>query len=389
MSIGILPPAGDPIVLVHDEQANRRLRQSWYPYQPVFYASGTAALAAAVTAALAARPGRYEVVLPGYGCPALVSAVLYAGAQPVLVDLEPGRPWLALAELAAAVGSDTAAVIAVNFLGIPERLEVLAELTRATGALLIEDSAQAYPPVGIGDQRADLVVLSFGRGKPVSLLGGGAVLCREQPLAAGLPNPAGVSGSRWRTRLEISAYNCLRRPQFYWIPQVLPLGLGETRYQPLAGIASMDTARQQALGAAVERQRKQDGTIQLLRSGPACAGAGLIDLAVVCGARQQLLRYPLLAPTAVDRERVLRALNRAGLGASALYRSALPEVRDMPAGLLHGDLPQARDLAARLFTLPVHQSVTPGHIERMHAIVESTLSEQKRCIESYQTEKSG
>ncbi|HEX5513693.1 MAG TPA: DegT/DnrJ/EryC1/StrS family aminotransferase, partial [Gammaproteobacteria bacterium] len=342
MSISMLPPVGDPIVLAHDERANRRLRQSWYPYQPVFYASGTAALAAAVTAALAVRPGRREVVLPGYGCPALVSAVLYAGAQPVLVDLEPGRPWLALAELTAAVGSNTAAVIAVNFLGIPERLGALAKLTQATDALLIEDSAQAYPPVGIDDQRADLVILSFGRGKPVSLLGGGAVLCREPMLAACLPKPAGVSGSRRRTQLEISAYNCLRRPWLYWIPQALPLGLGETRYQPLSSIAAMDPVRQQALGAAVERQRKQGDTIRRLRSGPARAGVGLTDLAAVCGSRQQLLRYPLLAPTAVDRERVVRALNRAGLGASALYGSVLPEVRDMPAGLVHGDLPQAR-----------------------------------------------
>ena len=60
-------------------------------------------------------------------------------------------------------------------------MAVLRPLADAAGAVLIEDSAQAFPRDGGGDfWQGDLVVLSFGRGKPVSLLGGGAVLYRDE-----------------------------------------------------------------------------------------------------------------------------------------------------------------------------------------------------------------
>ena len=77
----MLPPAGEPCYIGTDPAATERLLQQWRPYQAGFYASGTAALAAAVSAALAVRPGRRRVLLPGYGCPALVSAVLHAGCR--------------------------------------------------------------------------------------------------------------------------------------------------------------------------------------------------------------------------------------------------------------------------------------------------------------------
>lgn len=391
MSIGMLPPAGDPVVLGDDQAANARLWRQWLPYQPALYASGTAALAAAVTAALATGHGRTEVVLPGYGCPALVSAVLHAGGRPVLVDLEPERPWLSRQALEAVLGPRTAAVVAVSLLGIPERLAMLRKAADQAGALLIEDSAQAYPPAGLANGSADLVVLSLGRGKPVSLLGGGIVLCRDLRLVARLPAPQPPAGSRWRLRAKAAAYNLLRRPQLYWIPELLPLGLGETRYQPLHGLAAMDQVRQQLLGAAVERYlQQQEQRIRSLLGRRLAGFAGeLVDLAALCAPQRRLLRYPLLAPTPVLADRLAQALRRAGLGATRMYGTALPEVPGLPQGIAGGELPQARDFAARLLTLPVHQGVTGVHVERMLAVIGAVLGEPDgRRVEDW-AEKQG
>src|SRR5262245_23054839 len=59
------------------------------------YGSGTEALAAALCEArrLARTPPgvRPEAVLPAYGCPDLVSACVFAGVHPRLVDNAPGR----------------------------------------------------------------------------------------------------------------------------------------------------------------------------------------------------------------------------------------------------------------------------------------------------------
>lgn len=387
--IGVLPPAGDAVTLVCDRAATERLNQRWLPYRPYFYGSGTSALAAAITAALKCRPGRVEVILPGYGCPALVAAVLQSGGQPVLVDLEPSSPHVSLRELEQLISPSTAAVVAVNFLGIPERLEALAAIAHRNGALLIEDSAQAFPPSGLEQSAADFAILSFGRGKPVSLLGGGAVLCSSGELAEALPKPAMARAKVWQVRAKATAYNWLRRPQLYWIPQVLPLGLGETRYEPLTAIEGFDEVRYQALAAAIDMyERNGQENQRLMRRHLLDLRHGLTDLAEGVAESRPLLRYPVLAPSAAMRSQLLRRLSRAGLGGTALYGSAMPEVADIPAARVkHGALPNSRDLAQRLLTLPVHQGVRPTHVARIRGIIEAALSESGAA--DYKTEKTG
>ena len=69
-------------------------------FDRVWYNSGTSALAA-VLSDIAARSNATmpEVLLPAYTCPDVLSAVEFARAKAVLVDLQPGRPWMAIDEL--------------------------------------------------------------------------------------------------------------------------------------------------------------------------------------------------------------------------------------------------------------------------------------------------
>src|SRR6185295_2502270 len=115
------------------------------------------------------------VIVPAYCCPDVISAVLFAGARPVLVDLEAETPWMDLTQVSDRLGSSTVAVVAVNFLGVPERAAPLRKLADAAGALLVDDCAQFFPLEAAEREwlLGDFVVLSFGRGKPLSLLGGG------------------------------------------------------------------------------------------------------------------------------------------------------------------------------------------------------------------------
>lgn len=383
-----LPPAGDSIVFADDHAATRQLLQSWLPYRAAFYASGTAALAAAIEAALALRPGRREIVLPAYACPALVSAVLYAQGRPVLVDFEAQRPWLDLSELAACVTAETAAVVAVNFLGIPERLDAIAACAADAGALLIEDSAQAYPPAGMANGHADFSIMSLGRGKPISLLAGGVVLTAQDRNACALPMARPVECHRRRVRLKALAYNVLRQPEWYWVPEILPLGLGRTRYQPLQQLDALDAFRQASLGRAVARYQGANANSQhMLRSGLQAVGQeALLDLAAVCAPQARLLRYPLLAASSDLRDRLLRSLKRTGLGASSLYGTILPAVEGVPAVFDQRYPSKAADFAGRLLTLPVHEGVTAAHVERMCAAMEAVLREESDMVD-YQVEK--
>lgn len=369
MMFTMLPPAGDAVALRPQPRAVEAVRARWRPWMPHFYGSGTAALAAALGAAVKLSGRRQtQVILPGYGCPALVSAVLHAGAIPVYADLEPERPWMSLQALERQLGPATVAVVAVNFLGIPERLAAIRRLIAGHPITLVEDSAQAFPARAPGDE-ADVVVLSFGRGKPVSLLGGGALLVREGALAGALPGVPIRPGRPWQFRAKASLYNLLRRPQLYWLPQMLPLGLGQTRFEPLTAIDAMDEVRLQVLPTAVERflRRRPEPQHRLLSAAADWAGQGVRDLPGACRLPEdaRLSRYPLLAADPASAARLLGSLRAAGIGASGMYGAALPAVPGVPQLHPPVQLSASTDFAERLVTLPVHEGVTPRHLETM------------------------
>jgi dTDP-4-amino-4,6-dideoxygalactose transaminase len=377
-----LPPAGDPIALDQAAADGGRLEQIFQPWSPRFYASGTAALGACIRTALSLRRVKVpEVILPAYGCPDLVSAALFAGARPVLVDLEADRPWMDLEQVAAHISPSTVAIVAVNLFGIPERLTALRELIGPRPIVLIEDSAQAFPTVPASDPwQGDLVVLSFGRGKPVNLLGGGAALYRDSalgdllPLAAGVEGVAGGSERGFRTQARL--YNLFSQPWLYWIPHGLAfLRLGETRYQPLSGLQAMPGSRLRLLAANIEAyQKAADGARGQLAAMLAESREELdylIDLPKICGldSRSRLLRYPLLV-AADRRDQLLRRLNRHGLGATGMYPSILPAIAGLESLLQdQGPFPVAKDFARRIVTLPVHSRVRSRDVKSMGRIL--------------------
>lgn len=359
----------------------------------VWFDSGTSALSACMRVAADARlPDRLraeaEVILPAYACPDLVSAAVHAGLRPVLIDLVADRPWLDLEQLANAINDNTAAVVAVNFLGLGERWQQLRQLCDDKGVLLIEDSAQYYPSdAGNYQLNGDMAIFSFGRGKPVSLLGGGAATSRHVEYLEALQSLAGMPGPGASLSYLVRgiAYNVLVSPWLYWIPQSLPfLKLGETRFHALERIQPIDAVRKRILSdnicqyeaehaAALSRREQMSRALQAVMS----SGNSLVEqdlpLACECPATQRLLRYPLLLR--VDaRQQAYRALLKAGLGASLMYPDSLPRLPGVAkytgTGTRTGKpFPNAESFAARIVTLPVHNNVRQKDIDRIADIL--------------------
>lgn len=104
--------------------------------------NGTAALEVAMSA-LGVGPGD-EVIVPDFTFVATASAVLYAGALPVMVDVSPETQCIDPRLAEAAVTPRTKAIIAVHMGGHPADLDALGELAKRKGLALIEDSAHAH-----------------------------------------------------------------------------------------------------------------------------------------------------------------------------------------------------------------------------------------------------
>jgi dTDP-4-amino-4,6-dideoxygalactose transaminase len=104
--------------------------------------NGTAALEVTMSA-LGIGPGD-EVIVPDFTFVATASAVLYAGALPVMVDVSPETYCLDPLLAEAAVTPRTKAIIAVHMGGHPADLDALAAIAKGRGIALVEDSSHAH-----------------------------------------------------------------------------------------------------------------------------------------------------------------------------------------------------------------------------------------------------
>lgn len=103
--------------------------------------SGTDALQLAVVAA-GIGPGD-EVITTPFTFAATVEAIEYAGAVPVLVDIDPDTFNIDPSRVAEAITPRTRAVIPVHLFGLPADLDAIMELADAHDLAVIEDAAQS------------------------------------------------------------------------------------------------------------------------------------------------------------------------------------------------------------------------------------------------------
>jgi dTDP-4-amino-4,6-dideoxygalactose transaminase len=120
-----------------------------------------------------------EVVLAAYDFPGNFRAVEAVGAFPVLVDIDP-RSWcLDPAQLSAALGPKTRAVIVSHLHGGLADMESVMETAREANLGVVEDACQAPGAVVQGRSAGswgDIGVLSFGGSKLLTAGRGGALL---------------------------------------------------------------------------------------------------------------------------------------------------------------------------------------------------------------------
>jgi dTDP-4-amino-4,6-dideoxygalactose transaminase len=158
----------------HDEQAQalHLLGVQYGRAHGVLTASGASALEAALRY-LGATAGT-EVIIPDAGCYKIGAAVLREGARPVFATVGPGLV-LDVDTVGTAVTSRTRCVVAVHQYGLPCPVAGLrAELPDEVR--IVEDAAQSWDARAEGrsvGRDGDVVVVSFGRSKPVPLGAGG------------------------------------------------------------------------------------------------------------------------------------------------------------------------------------------------------------------------
>ena len=144
--------------------------------------SGTTALLTALVG-LGAGPGD-EVIVPGFTFVASISAIVYAGAVPVLAEVDRTLN-LDPVDVRKKITPRTKAIMAVHMMGNPARLDELKAIADEHGLYLIEDCAQAFGasykgrPIGsIGH----VATFSFNVFKTVTSGDGGMIITDDEAL---------------------------------------------------------------------------------------------------------------------------------------------------------------------------------------------------------------
>jgi perosamine synthetase len=138
--------------------------------------TGSAALHLALLA-IGVHPGD-RVVLPTYTCAAVLNAVKYAGAEPILADVLPETANLDPGDVRRRLRPGTKALIVPHMMG---RSAPLAELRRL-GVPIVEDCAMALGgDVGL---EGEVSTFSFYATKMMATGHGGAVVSRDRSIAA-------------------------------------------------------------------------------------------------------------------------------------------------------------------------------------------------------------
>ncbi|MEA3336747.1 MAG: DegT/DnrJ/EryC1/StrS family aminotransferase [Chloroflexota bacterium] len=163
--------------------------------------NGTLGLEMALRA-LGVGPGD-EIITTPYTFIATVSAVLLAGATPVLVDIDLDTYNLDPAQVAKAVSERTKAILPVHLGGQPADMDALLVIARRHGLQVLEDACQAWGAEWRGQRVGaigDLGAFSFQSSKNITAGEGGIVITNDEELADlcwSLHNVGRVKGGLW------------------------------------------------------------------------------------------------------------------------------------------------------------------------------------------------
>lgn len=123
----------------------KKFERKFADYVGVKYAISTSSCTGAMHIALAAMGIKKgdEVILPDLGWVATGNVVLYVGAKPVLVDVDPDSFCIDLDSMENAITSKTKAIIPVHMYGHPANMEKIMKIAAEHDLRILEDAAPA------------------------------------------------------------------------------------------------------------------------------------------------------------------------------------------------------------------------------------------------------
>jgi perosamine synthetase len=320
--------------------------------------SGTAALHLIVRA-LNIGPGD-EVLVPSFTFAASVNAILFVGATPVFVDIEPDTYNLDPDDIERKITSRTRAIMAVDVFGHPIEWDAVLPIASRNGLHVIDDSCEAlgaeYRGRKVG-QFGDAAAFAFYPNKQITTGEGGMIVTDSDDIAArsrSLRNQGRGHMGAWLEH-EALGYN-------YRMDE-MSAALGDSQLRRIENILAK---RDHVAGLYTER----------------LAGWDMVRTQTVRPhVRMSWFVYVVTLAEGLERDAVIQALEKEGVPARGYFSPVhqQPYIREC-LGHQDGSLPVTLEVARRTLALPFHSNLTEPQIDRVVAALQCALAQSEAPI---------
>jgi perosamine synthetase len=301
-----------------------------------------------------------EVILPSFTFVAAANAVLYEGATPVFVDIEPRSLNLDPSLIEVAITPRTRAIIAIHTFGCPANMQAIIEIARRHELRVIEDACEAIGATYQGRHVgcfADAAVFAFYPNKQITTGEGGLVVTGDPHLAReirAMRNHGRYESDDWHQH-SILGYN-------YRLSEIqCALGCAQMRRLPEILASRERVAR--TYGSLLA-----DVTTLILPSTDLTDGR-VSWFVYVLRLREQFSQD--------QRDAIARILQQRGVGCGRYFAPihTQPAYADLP---LRRPLPVTESVSRRTLALPFFSRLDEERIERVTQVLREAIEAASR-----------
>jgi len=341
----------------------------------------------AILKAIGIGPGD-EVILPGFTCVVVANAIIYTGAKPVYVDIDPLTYNINVEKVKDVISARTKAIITQNTFGLSPDLDDLIKLANNYGIQVIEDCAHGFGGTYKDRKNGTVAHASFFStqwSKPFSTGLGGFAITSDKNIGNKLKmihyrycEPSVLQ--KINMLIQINFYNFFMYPSIYWPAIKFYRFLSQNGW--VTGSSSREELifprKPEGFELKFSSIQAKKGIKELLNLRKnidhRCKIAGIYDQImdeIVLSKPYQpeytkhtFLRYPLLVR---NKEKVLQYAENNRIEMGDWFLSPLhPILGDLsPWKYIHGSCPQAEKICRQIVNLPTHEKINEKYVEKI------------------------
>jgi perosamine synthetase len=323
------------------------LEERWAAYCGAKHAlalsNGTVALMS-IFAGLGLEPGD-EVITVAHTFNATVSSILFTGASPVFVDIEPDTYLMDAGRIEAAITPRTRAICPVSLFGVVADMDAIQAIADRHGLIVVEDASQAHGALYRGRRSGSFGYAAFSLygTKNMTTGEGGFVNTNDDRLADWIRLYRN-QGMRQRYHHEILGYNFRMTD--------IAAAIGLVQLDKL----ERNTARRQAIA------RRYDAAFADLP----------VRLPVSPEGRTHVYHQYTLS-VGQDRDQIVDDMKAAGVSCGIYYPIPCHKAPYVLELGIEADLPVTDNAAATSMSLPMYPGLTEAEQDQVIAALKATL----------------